>query len=98
MPKFTHGTDHKLKVYPEFYTWLPPISLSGHFESEFYFKDYEDVIREDFKFKDNILNDSNTYIRNLKLKYGKKPIIGIHYRRGDLESGHSSIVTGKQLS
>ena len=56
------------------------ISLWGFFQSEKYFKNVEDVIRDDFTFKDEILNPCQDMMQGI-LEEGK--VIGIHIRRKD---------------
>ena len=56
------------------------ISLWGFFQSEKYFKNVEDVIRDDFTFKDEISNPCQDMMQGI-LEEGK--VIGIHIRRKD---------------
>ena len=56
------------------------ISLWGFFQSEKYFKNVEDIIREDFTFRDEILHPCQDMMQGI-LEEGK--VIGIHIRRKD---------------
>ena len=58
-------------------------NLVGYFESELYFENIKDAIKEEYQLKDEYYNYSNEYINNVKNKYPKHQIIGIHIRRGD---------------
>ena len=53
------------------------VSLVGFFQSEKYFKDIENDIRDDFKFKDELVSSCQTIIENVD-----NPI-ALHIRRGD---------------
>jgi hypothetical protein len=53
------------------------LNLEGYFQSEKYFKHIENEIREDFEFKDEILNPCNEFISSFN------KIIFLHVRRGD---------------
>lgn len=55
------------------------ISLVGFFQSEKYFKNIEDEIRQDFSFKEEIYNSCSQTFNSLCLN---KPI-ALHIRRGD---------------
>lgn len=56
------------------------IFAEGYFQSEKYFSKYFEIIREDFKFKNNIKTKGDEYINNLQLNI---PIVALHVRRGD---------------
>ena len=56
------------------------ISLWGFFQSEKYFKNVENIIREDFTFRDEILHPCQDMMQGI-LEEGK--VIGIHIRRKD---------------
>ena len=53
------------------------VSLVGFFQSEKYFKDIENDIRDDFKFKDELVSSCQSIIENVD-----NPI-ALHIRRGD---------------
>ena len=52
-------------------------NLDGYLQTEKYFKHIEDEIREDFTFKDEILEPCNEFISNFE------NILFLHVRRGD---------------
>ena len=54
------------------------VSLWGFFQTEKYFKNIESEIREDFEFKDDIVDDSKEIVE----QYFDNPI-ALHIRRGD---------------
>ena len=56
------------------------VSLYGFFQTEKYFKNVEDIIREDFTFKDNILHPCQDMMQGI-LEQGS--VIGLHIRRKD---------------
>lgn len=57
--------------------------LEGHFENIEYFKDNEEVIKNELTIKDESINNyTYDYINNIS-KNGSK-VVGIHFRRGDL--------------
>jgi hypothetical protein len=60
----------------ELFTRCPDnIDLQGYFQTEKYFKHIEDEIREDFKFKDDLLELCKSFIT--------EDTISLHIRRGD---------------
>ena len=54
------------------------ISLAGFFQSEKYFKNVEDIIRQDFKFKEDIRQPCEEMMSQLDGQ-----VVGLHIRRGD---------------
>tara|TARA_Y100000401_G_scaffold99696_1_gene88147 strand:- start:45 stop:848 length:804 start_codon:yes stop_codon:yes gene_type:complete len=56
------------------------ISLFGFFQSEKYFKNVEEIIRNDFTFKDHILDPCHDMMQGI-LESGK--VVGLHIRRTD---------------
>ena len=72
------------KFDPEFLIQKPNTNLMGHFETERYFENIEEIIKHDFTHKDNLIEYANNYLISIKTKYTKDiQIIGIHFRRGD---------------
>ena len=69
--KFFHFDDELFNLCPN------DVSLSGFFQSEKWFKNIEQQIRDDFSFKDEILDPCKEMISQVD-----KPI-GLHIRRGD---------------
>ena len=60
----------------ELFTRCPDnVDLQGYFQTEKYFKHIEDEIREDFKFKDELLELCKSFIT--------EDTISLHIRRGD---------------
>jgi len=55
------------------------INLDGYFQSEKYFKNIENEIREDFTFKDEWLEPCKEYIDSI----GNKKLVFLHVRRGN---------------
>jgi hypothetical protein len=71
-------------VNREHYLSLPlPIKLSGHPESELFFKKYAAEIKKEFEFVDEIEEYSKKYIQAIRERKGSVEIVGIHIRRGD---------------
>ena len=54
------------------------VSLWGFFQSEKYFKNVEDIIRQDFKFKEDIRQPCEEMMSQLDGQ-----VVGLHIRRGD---------------
>lgn len=79
---------NKLKYYNEaifhydsrFQTITDNTTLFGYFQSDKYFEKYEHIIRKDFTFKDQILDNVATFMKDLS---GQKEIVSVHIRRGD---------------
>lgn len=64
------------------------IDLYGYFQSEKYFKNIKDEIKEDFTFHSDVIEDCNQFIKN---QIQTDEIISLHIRRGDylkLQSHH----------
>ncbi|GLR27017.1 alpha-1,2-fucosyltransferase [Limnobacter litoralis] len=61
----------------------PPLYLHGYWQSEDYFKDQENIIRNEFDFKTSI----NTEDFRILQKMREKPSVSIHVRRGDYLKG-----------
>jgi hypothetical protein len=57
--------------------------IIGFFQTEKYFKHIEDLIREDFTFKNEVLNPAKNFVNLIKEKTGSSPIF-LHVRRGDI--------------
>lgn len=54
-------------------------NFRGYFQSEKYFKHCEDTIRNEFKFKSNISNRVDEFLK----PYEDKRLVSVHIRRGD---------------
>lgn len=65
------------------YNYDANIDFIGFFQNMNYFKNYQDIIKEDLTFIPEIEKISNEIISSYKNKY-KKQIVSIHVRRGDL--------------
>ena len=52
--------------------------LKGYFQSEKYFRDISSIVREEFKFK----NEVSAYAKKIRNRFSK-PAISLHVRRGD---------------
>ena len=59
---------------------VPPVLLRGYWQSESYFYGYEDQIRKEFVFKNEIINFQDKTLEGL---IGKHRSVGVHIRRGD---------------
>lgn len=56
----------------------------GYFQTEKYFKDYKNTIKQELSIKDRRIKDyCRYYINRLRSQYPDKQIIAIHNRRGD---------------
>jgi len=56
------------------------VDLFGYFQTEKYFKHIEDEIREDFKFREDIIDDCKKCIFE---NFNATEVISLHIRRGD---------------
>ena len=63
-----------------FYNCPPQTDLFGYFQTEKYFKNIDSIIRDDFTFRDQILNDSKNYFNGL---FNDNEVISLHIRRTD---------------
>jgi hypothetical protein len=73
--------DHAIGTYTDFETDSNKIVYySGYWQSEKYFKNAEDIIRQQFTFKDNLISKKN---KALIKQYSNKNTVSIHIRRGD---------------
>lgn len=61
----------------------PNTAIDGKFESEQYFIEYKQYIKECFEFRDDINEIAEKYIDGIKQLYPNKSLVGIHIRRGD---------------
>lgn len=68
-----HGFDEEL-----FINCPDGMDLFGYYQTEKYFKHIEDEIREDFKFKDDLLTICRPFVN----EFGSE-VISLHIRRGD---------------
>ena len=65
------------------------VLVSGYFQTEKYFQDYADVIRQDFTFKKPVVENGDKYLENID---GNLPLVALHVRRGDNLSKNSPTV------
>jgi hypothetical protein len=65
---------------PEIINVSKEIYLDGYWQSEKYFEDYADAIRDDFKFKDYLMDNQNI---NIAKVIQSTESISVHVRRGD---------------
>jgi hypothetical protein len=67
------------------------IMFSGYFQSEQYFKKYEDVIRTDFTFTKSIREKCDPFIQNIRNT--NESVVAMHVRRSDnLDTGSPTIL------
>jgi hypothetical protein len=76
----TYG-EQKFSYNEEFEKLSDNNNLYGYYQSEKYFKSYEQHIRKNFKFKDEITNSTIEKLNKLNVDY--KKATAIHVRRGD---------------
>jgi hypothetical protein len=75
-----------------FYNIKDNTSISGYFQSMYYFEKYMDIIKNELTPKDEILEKNKQYINNLKKIYNCE-ITSIHVRRGDnMENGQKELI------
>lgn len=76
-------------AYDESYLSRPNdvnVLVSGYFQTDKYFKDYADVIRQDFTFKKPVVETGDKYLENMCQNI---PLVAMHVRRGDNLSKNS---------
>ncbi len=67
-----------------FFLASPNTDFLGYFQSEKYFKDIKDIIKQEFTLKDkDKIKYSENYLEELRTKSGKKTIVALHNRRGN---------------
>jgi hypothetical protein len=63
-------------------------NLIGFFQNLKYFEEYSESVKEDFKIKSSIVEQSEKYLRD---KFSlKRPVVSIHVRRGDYSDAQFS--------
>jgi GR25 family glycosyltransferase involved in LPS biosynthesis len=71
------------KLTSEYISEKENIMFDGYFQCEKYFKKYEDIIRSDFTFKENIRINGNIFMENIKKTVGSIKLVALHVRRAD---------------
>ena len=90
----TYGEKCKGGYYStELWNCKPNTDICGWFESELYFENIKDVIKNEYNLKPVINNYATSYINKLKLLHPDHQIIGLHFRRGDYIQGFSRCCT-----
>lgn len=69
------------------------IVLNGYFQNAEYFSGNEHYVRHLFEFNDDINNEAETYIKNMKEKHRNKDIVSLHLRRPDIRNDKTFIYT-----
>jgi hypothetical protein len=80
----------------QFWNCKKNTNLFGYFESELYFQNIKNKIKEEYQLKDEYNNYCLEYIKNIRNVYPEHQIIGINIRRGDYlnpENGAEFITT-----
>ena len=83
------------KLTSEYISEKENILFDGYFQCEKYFKKYEDIIRSDFTFKENIRINGNIFMENIKKTVGSVKLVALHVRRGDItdSTAHTILIT-----
>jgi len=58
------------------------VYLKGYFQSEKYFLPAKEIIRKEFRFKDDVINNVNEFAN----KINNEQSVGVHIRRGDMRN------------
>jgi hypothetical protein len=70
-------------VDPDFFSLTAPVHLRGYFQSELYFAENANLIREKFKFDNSLLSEKTlSYLSLIK----NDNTVSVHFRRGDYVS------------
>lgn len=86
--QFAPFRGHKFVVEPHFHYWPGLISLAGdsylvgYWQSEQYFKAFENTVRQDFIFRDPLVGRNSDFALEMK----DKQSVSLHVRRGDYVS------------
>lgn len=80
--KIEEDTNEDIDFYLKTENTGKNILFDGYFQSEQYFKKYEDIIKKDFTFRDNIREKGDIYIKQIKNNINY-PIVALHIRRAD---------------
>jgi hypothetical protein len=75
----TYFKEPHFEFYPEIFSFGPDVYLEGYWQSEQYFKSYEDTIREDFTFK----NPMGVLATELLATMQTQEAVCVNVRRGD---------------
>jgi hypothetical protein len=71
-------------IFDENYKNIKPnTAIHGKFESEQYFIEYKQYIKDSLEFRNDINEMAEKYIDEIKHLYPGKSVVGIHIRRGD---------------
>lgn len=81
----TYSFDRPRNFDPSFLTLPSKADLYGHFQTEKFFENISGVIRQEFQFGDEVLEESRAYLQGIRDRHGDDcEIVGLHMRRGDL--------------
>lgn len=72
-----------LTFYPNFFNTPNNSNITGYFQSENYFANVKDDIKDEFELRDDIQRTVDLKMESIRNRYPGKTIIGIHMRRGD---------------
>ena len=70
-------------IHENFYSVYDNTDLEGYFQSIFYFKDYEEIIKKELKPKKIYLEKAKYTLDKIKILYPDYQIVSLHLRRGD---------------
>lgn len=72
------------EISDKFYKLEDGTDILGYFQSIYYFKDYEDLIKKELKPNNNFVFAAQEKINLIKSKYPGYQIVSLHLRRGDI--------------
>ena len=81
-PRFLYEEADPFKINKNFFDIPDDTLLRGFFQSTFYFKDFEDIIKNELQCSPRL----STFTTDLRTKT-KKDLVSIHLRRGDNTDG-----------
>lgn len=85
--KSSHIIEHQYRFQPEALDYPDNVYLQGFWQSPKYFADIVDIIRADFRMKDNTVERAAAdYVNALRARHGR--VVSLHIRRGDLAHAH----------
>ncbi|MBL7743837.1 MAG: alpha-1,2-fucosyltransferase [Chitinophagaceae bacterium] len=73
-----------------FFRLTDPVFLDGFWQSPLYFKDIEDIIRQDFLIKENLIKN----VKELGKELENRNSVAVHVRRGDFLTPKASMYHG----
>ena len=82
--KYSYLEKSPNEIDKNFFNCPDNTTLQGYFQSLFYFRDFENQIKQELTPKNNFLSEAKDQINKIKSDYKGYEIVSVHMRRGDL--------------